>query len=72
MLFIIRLIPLKMQKIAVAQSKMPNPKIKGYKLCSWFLNELFITTGPINNRGKAPDKNWIPFNNIFLLVGIKK
>lgn len=46
-----------MQKIAVAQSKIPNPKIKGYKGFSLFLNELLITTGPKNNRGNAPDKN---------------
>lgn len=61
-----------MQKIAVAQSKIPNPKIKGYKGFSLFLNELLITTGPKNNRGNAPDKNWTPFSNIFLFVGIKK
>ena len=46
-----------MQKIAAAQNKIPNPKMKGYIGFSLFLNELFITTGPINNRGKAPDKN---------------
>jgi hypothetical protein len=67
----IKLIPLKMQKIAAAQNKIPNPKINGYKGFSLFLNELFITTGPMNKSGKAPDKNWTPLSSIFLLVGIK-
>jgi hypothetical protein len=67
----IKLIPLNIQKIAAAQRKIPNPKIKGYKGFSLFLKELLITTGPINNRGKAPDKNWTPLSSIFLLVGIK-
>ena len=53
----IKLIPLKMQKIAAAQRKIPNPRIKGYNGFSLFLKELLITIGPINNKGKAPDKN---------------
>ena len=46
-----------MKKIAVAQRIIPSPKINGYKGFSLFLNELFIITGPINNSGKAPDRN---------------
>lgn len=61
-----------MKKIAVAQRMTPSPKINGYKGFSLFLKELLITTGPINKRGKAPDKNCTPLSNIFLLVGIKK
>jgi len=68
----IKLIPLNMQKIAVAQSKIPNPRIKGYNGFSLFLKELLITTGPMNNSGKAPDKNCTPLSSVFLFVGIKK
>ena len=67
-----KLIPLKIKKIAVAHTKIPNPNTKGYKGFSLFLNELFIITGPMNNRGNAPDKYRAPLSNIFLLVDIIK
>ena len=67
MLFIIVLIPLKIKKIARKQQIIPSPRINGYKLCSLFLKELFITTGPINNKGNATDKKRIPFCNFLLL-----
>lgn len=64
------LIPLNIRNIDSKHKIIPKPKIGIYKGWFWFLNDMCMMEGPINIRGKAKPKYFIPLVSISLLVGI--
>lgn len=62
--------PKAISKMANRQKIIPSPITGMNNGCSWFLNELCITTGPKNIRGNAQPMYFSPFTSIFLSVAI--